>query len=214
MFTSALRNNRPSLPPAPVTVLVLDLDETLIHTAFPLGYQFRLPPPHYRFQDNINGYIRAGLREFLQFCTSTFTHVGIWTAASPDYAHFIVNRVLIPLGFNPKFLLTSSDCEWLPMQNGKGSIRVKPLRKLWTLPKYQWLQATPENTLVVDDKPETALLNTQNLIAIRPFVARTSVDLQDQELRKVQQRLQTWHSNYLSNKKSLLTAPFSRFVLK
>ena len=212
MYTSALRTR--SLAQSPVTVLVLDLDETLIHTAFPLRNLFQLPPPHYRFEDSINGYIRAGLKEFLKFCTSTFTHVGIWTAANADYAQFIVQHVLKPLEFTPQFLLTSKDCEWFPLQNGRGMIRVKPLRKLWTLPQYHWLRATPENTLVVDDKSETALLNSQNLVPIRPFVPRTALDLQDPELQRIQQKLKLWYFNYLSRKKSFLLSSFSPLVIK
>jgi len=178
--------------PTATSVLVLDLDETLIHTVFPYAgaAQSGLPAPHYRYANSMGGYLRPGLRQFLAFAQRSFTHVGVWTAASPDYAQFIVDQVLRPLGFAPKFLLTGTDCEWVPYRQGNAMVRVKPLRKLWTQPRFRWLGANEQNTLIVDDRPETAQLNPRQLVALRPFSPTTT--LHDAELTNVQQRLAVW----------------------
>jgi hypothetical protein len=176
--------------PTATSVLVLDLDETLIHTVFPYAGAVKsgLPAPHYRYANSMGGYLRPGLKQFLAFAQRSFTHVGVWTAASPDYAQFIVDQVLRPLGFAPKFLLTGTDCEWVPYRQGKAMVRVKPLRKLWTQPRFRWLGATEQNTLIVDDRHETAQLNPRQLVALRPF----NPALHDAELVSVQQRLTVW----------------------
>lgn len=173
------------------TVLVLDLDETLVHTftAAPQNSQL-FAAAHYQLGDNAIGFKRPGLKQFLDFAQNAFTHVGVWTAAEPNYANFIVNAVLVPLGFNPKFLLTGQNCEWIHDSARQVFVRIKPLKKLWTLPELSWLGATPSNTLIIDDRAETALANPTNLIQIAEFTERALFT--DNQLARVKQQLQAW----------------------
>lgn len=186
--------------PAPSTVLVLDLDETLVHSEFmhpsQVAYMPGMPHWHYHWlRHGITGYLRPGIREFLDFVQKRFTHVGVWTAAQPEYARFIVDRVLMPLGFHPKFLLTSNDCSLVQNQ------LVKPLEKLWTNPRYSWLNATPRNTVVIDDRPQTAVYNQNQLFQISPFIPRTPSDFESIDLFNMTLKLNSWLDRHSSSAK-------------
>ena len=165
-------------------VVVLDLDETLVFTtSTPLGDSSlgasALPAPDYS-TGGISGFIRPGAVQLLHFCFGHFKYVGIWTAATEPYAHVIVNALFGRVGLSPHFLLTDKDCEGRQLEGPLGLFyTTKPLRKLWTHPDYRWLGATPTNTLVVDDRPETAVENADNLIPMPKFRVGRPIDLYD-----------------------------------
>ena len=72
----------------PQKLLVLDLDETLIHaTAKRLAHaeDFRVGPYHV--------YLRPHLADFVAAMLTTF-RVAVWTSSSPDYAHRVLERCL------------------------------------------------------------------------------------------------------------------------
>ncbi len=173
------------------TVLVLDLDETLIHTVPKGTLLSRTGTPHYYLWDGSIGFIRPGLKEFLNYVQRSFTHVGIWTAADARYASYIVEHVLKPLGFRPKFILAAHHCEIVPY-NGVF-IRIKPLRTLWSRAEYSWLGATPDNTVVVDDRPETASANSGNLFQIPQFSLFSLA--YDNQLAVMQTKLERWRNS-------------------
>lgn len=200
------------------TILVLDLDETLIHSEFrhpsKISYLPGMPPWNFKNEQfGITGYVRPHLDEFFEYVLHNFTHVGVWTAAKPEYARYIVDHVLAPLGFHPKFLLTSDDCII-----GQGQL-VKPLSKLWTLPRYHWLNANSGNTLIIDDRPPTAMFNPDQLMQINPFHPRRPSDFTVPDLRQMIVRLSDWLQNYhrqfrfdsLSNAGRTILNTISRF---
>lgn len=170
------------------SVLVLDLDETLVHTVPKGTLVSRTGKPNYYLWDGSMGFIRPGLKEFLSYVQRSFTHVGIWTAADARYASYIVEHVLKPLGFRPKFILAGHHCE-IVRYNGV-LIRIKPLRTLWSRAEYNWLGATPENTVVVDDRPETASANSGNLFQIPQFSLFNLA--YDNQLAIMQAKLERW----------------------
>jgi len=77
-------------------LLVLDLDETLVHaTRNPLFENWDFEVFDYKI------FIRPGLISFLETCTNHF-ELGIWSSASDDYVKEVVERIVpdhIPLHF-------------------------------------------------------------------------------------------------------------------
>jgi hypothetical protein len=104
--------------------------------------------------------LRPYTREFIYFCLSYFDGVILWSAGQKHYVHSIKN-ILFPTDISQPFLvLTSDDTNFI-----KKSIINKPLTKVFE----QLKTATPQNTLVVDDRSDTFSLNHHNGILIPKF---------------------------------------------
>lgn len=150
--------------------LVLDLDQTIIsgekleeyeegdwiqkeskfaHATMP-GYFIIFERPH--------------LQEFLDFIFENF-NVIVWTAASKDYALFIIEHII--LKGNPRRKL-----EWIffyyhcthseEQQHG-----LKNLKLLWE--NFKLPGINPETTFIVDDNEEVYALQPSRTIHIPPF---------------------------------------------
>lgn len=137
--------------------LVLDVDETLVHTGTGQDYKFQIE------EEWVSGTIRPHLREFLWTVNDLFDVVAVWSAGERDYVHGIVDRVF---PYQPDLIWTREECdtyvEW-------GSVcRVKPLTKMfgWDIGYQTW---------IVDDSLCAAKMNPQHHIPILPFEG----DLQD-----------------------------------
>jgi hypothetical protein len=164
--------------------LILDLDETLVHsdemTAEDIERMGR--EPDYRLDDMV-GYYRPYLKQFLKYAFGAFKSVGVWTAGSPDYAESIVDLVFTQQGFpQPAFVLTSEDC--VPRMENIGwhrysKLKYKPLCKVWQMPGYSEC-----NTVILDDRTDTAFQNTQNLILIPAFSVRSPQGPDDDYLKR------------------------------
>ena len=78
-------------------LLILDLDETLIHaTENPLARK-----PDFK-TDFYCVYKRPFINNFLEFCRDNFT-VGVWTTAGEHFAHDVVNN-LFPTDYPLEFI--------------------------------------------------------------------------------------------------------------
>jgi RNA polymerase II subunit A small phosphatase-like protein len=90
-------------------VLVLDLDETLIHSSFSKdsSYDFE-----FKIGNNYSVYTkkRPGLDSFLKNVMNYFD-VYIFTASIPEYCHNIISRIMP--GFNESKILTRDNCRYL-----------------------------------------------------------------------------------------------------
>ena len=133
--------------------IILDVDHTLC------GY---IP---FGFKENTVGnqlqpIPRPGLRKFLRFVFAHYERVSIWTAGTTEWYRKVKSTVLepnMPSGATFHFEKTRIDGEQLTT--------LKPLRKVYAVyPEY-----TAENTLIVDDNPNTFRENMQNAIHIPPF---------------------------------------------
>ena len=151
--------------------LVLDLDETLIHSYFDcpsprppdLTYEILIEKKKIR----VNSMIRPGAREFLEYVSSIF-EVVIFTASLSEYA----NPLLDFVDQNKKcnFRLYREHC--CTFSNGFTNSFTKDLKKL---------DRDMKNLLIVDNNPKSYMLNKDNGIPIKTWVE----DINDKELYRL-----------------------------
>ena len=163
--------------------VVLDLDETLVHSYADdtinqlnsLGIYsnpnfMSLRQRTYFLNSNqpligeytyIWGIKRPYTEYFLNFCFSYFQSVIIWSAGSPVYVPHIVDMLFIDLPA-PHKVYTIEQCE----DTRYGDYH-KPLRKLINQERH--LNLSLEHLLIIDDKWSNMLENTNNGIVIPPY---------------------------------------------
>lgn len=133
-------------------LLILDLDETLIHGCpGATGEDF--------LAAGIPVFIRPGALPFLEKMAKVFT-LAVWTSASSDYAADIVAR-LFPA--TPEFLWSRERCvRWFNPEKCVTEF-IKDLKKIrrlgWSL----------TDIIVVDDSPEKLARNYGNLVRVPAF---------------------------------------------
>lgn len=144
-------------------LLVLDLDETLLHaTEAPLAFEPDHEVPPYFL------YMRPGLRDFLWHVSGLF-RLAVWTSSSPPYA-----TAVCPLVFSEteslEFVWASDRCT--PTRNFENDswCNAKPLKKL----KRRGYDLA--RVLVVDDSPEKHTRNYGNLVQMAAFMGDPNDD--------------------------------------
>lgn len=140
-------------------LLVLDLDETLIHAT----EEARDHAPAFEY-GTYSVHKRPHLDAFLQSAFAEFD-VGIWTSAGADYASYIVSRIMDPAAL--KFLWASRRCTMRRDFTTGGYYSLKRLSKLKSL-GYRL-----EHIIAVDDSPEKHRANYGNLVRIAEFTGNT-----------------------------------------
>lgn len=162
------------IPEKPLTdkCIVLDLDETLVHSygegnidllkelkifSDPKNYDLRERCYKITMEDVVHrkgtgdktemwGILRPYAREFLITCFSYFKIVIVWSAGKKNYVHSIVDYLFKDIR-RPLVVFTFDDVEKL-----SNNILIKPLNKLPKnipgLEKYMSL----ENTFIIDDR--------------------------------------------------------------
>lgn len=139
--------------------IIFDLDETLI-SAISKEDEFdeKLHSNRYNIfkkrdeYDDMDGYYhvfsRPGLQKFLDFAFKNF-NVSVWTAASKDYALFIIENIILK-NKNRKldYIFFSYHCD-ISKKVKKG---IKDLTTLWDLAKIPGY--TEYNTIIIDDNPD------------------------------------------------------------
>jgi hypothetical protein len=165
--------------------VILDLDQTLISgeelRTFNVKKQHKkMEKFDYKIMDK--DYIifaRPYLQEFLDFLFANF-RVAVWTAASKDYAIFIVNNFILT---KPKrkldFVFYSHHCD-MSRKLKKG---LKGLSMLWDV--FQLKNYNEQNTIIIDDNSEVVKNQEDNVIQIRPFYYKNRASYQDTELKKI-----------------------------
>jgi len=144
-------------------LLVLDLDETLIHSPErPLA----IAPDFHVGRYPIHR--RPGVESFLAFCLDEFAHVGVWTASTLSYALPVLSQLVdVPrLAFvwgrercTYRIDLETRDGEWL-----------KDIRKL------RKRGFAKRSIIVVDDTPAKLARSYGNLVTVRPFLGDPADD--------------------------------------
>lgn len=141
-------------------LLILDLDETLIH-----GTQKALERPADFQAGRYHIYRRPHLEAFLTGCFSRFK-VAVWTSASPDYADAVV-RHIFPNPEDLVFLWAGDRCtraydpETCEHYSRKRFAKLRRVRRRngWGL----------GDVLAVDDSPEKWQCAYGNYIRVAPF---------------------------------------------
>ena len=156
-------------------LLILDLDETLIHaTMRPLDRA-----PNFKVW-GYHVYKRPHVDEFVRHCLQHF-RVAVWTTASNDYAAYIVGRIFSDPS-RLEFLWSRDRC------TVRRSLETGEYYWIKNLHKVERIDYALERVLVVDDSADKHVLNYGNLIQVAPFVG----DPNDNELKLLWPYLETF----------------------
>jgi len=147
-------------------LLILDIDETLIHSCF-----------NYKIGEKVHDFIfdkyfvhkRPHLDTFLKFCLKNFD-VAVWSSGSDDYVQEIVSK-LFPNPQDLKFVWGRTRCttvenhDWQPysISSGVNTSYIKDLKKVKNL------GYSLNDILAVDDSPEKWYRSYGNIIRIIEF---------------------------------------------
>jgi TFIIF-interacting CTD phosphatase-like protein len=143
-------------------LLILDLDETLIHAR-----EEPLNQTHSFKYEQYYVYVRPYLSEFLNSVRSDF-QLAIWSSADDMYVENIIRRIKIPkIEFD--FIWGKSKCTLRRNFEIDQYVHEKQLKKL----KKRY---SIDRILVVDDSPEKLVSNYGNAIYIQPFEGDQSDD--------------------------------------
>jgi len=158
-------------------LLVLDLDETLVHSRYS-GEQERpeRAPDHYL--DDIVTWERPGVRAFMDWCLDTFAGVGVWTVGSRSYAD-----ELLPLICDTDrlaFVYARDRCTRKRNFETWEEYWIKDIQKLrkFGFPKSK--------ILCVDDSPEKFERSYGNYVPVMPYEG----DPEDRELEQLTRYLE------------------------
>jgi hypothetical protein len=169
--------------------IILDLDETLISAIPSCDFNNHHPRPkakRFVFHDMEGYYMvfeRPYLQEFLDFLFANY-NVSVWTAASKDYAAFIVDKIILSKPDRKlDWVFFSYHCG-LSKKIKHGS---KNLAMLWD--EFKLDGYTAENTVILDDYGEVRAIQPLNCIPAYPFDFFKRGSSDDQFLRKVQEAL-------------------------
>ena len=175
--------------------ICLDLDQTLIWSGNEIEYNTRKYPelkikaqdwPHYIMDDNsYTVFERPGLQDFLDFIFANF-NVSVWTAASKDYALFIIKNIICKKGKESRHLdwiFFSYHCD-ISTHTKKGT---KDLSLLWD--DYKLDGFSKDNTFIIDDYDEVYETQPENCIAVFPFNFTDKGNENDPQLSKLRKQL-------------------------
>jgi TFIIF-interacting CTD phosphatase-like protein len=189
--------------------IVLDLDETLIHTSERISQLEKLEiltdPTHFHLRERIYilelddvvddpgtgntcllwGVKRPGLHEFLLFCFQHFSIVAVWSAGKPRYVDAICKEIFKDL-CDPHIIFTWDHCE-----SGEDYLE-KPLKKM--IEEFEDDRMGISNTIVIDDRESTfSIVNPKNGILIPaydPVMNVKKISKDDKNLRRLQEWLE------------------------
>jgi TFIIF-interacting CTD phosphatase-like protein len=155
--------------------ICLDLDQTLIWAGTNKEY---IPDKNSKLKEKAkyfdpiemdNYYTvfeRPGLQDFLDFIFENF-NVSVWTAASKDYALFIIKNIIYKKNKEYRVLdwvFFSYHCDI----SNSTKTGTKDLSLLYD--EYKLDGFTNENTFIIDDYDEVYNTQPKNCIAVPPFV--------------------------------------------
>lgn len=143
-------------------LLVLDLDETLIHADEQLAQPADFAVGPYSVVR------RPGVERFLEFALSSFREVGVWTSATLGYAEPVLDQLLdrsrLVFVWGRERCVRSYDIE------SGDVIWRKDIQKL----RRRWPEVG--RILFVDDSPEKIARSYGNLVYVRPFLGNSADD--------------------------------------
>lgn len=149
---------------------ILDLDQTIISAEPCEEYDFKKnksKAKKFRFHNMENLYIvfeRPYLQEFLTYLFDNF-NVSIWTAATKDYALFIIDKIILAGNSNRKLDYIFFDYHCGISKKLKN--KTKNLSLLWDI--YKIDHFNNNNTVILDDYDEVYNTQPNNCIIAKPF---------------------------------------------
>jgi TFIIF-interacting CTD phosphatase-like protein len=178
----------------------LDLDQTVISSELLDTNQADDGDRIYNIEDNLEKarmfnfqnmeglyviFERPHLQPFLTFLFANF-NVSVWTAASQDYANFIVKNIVI--ADHPERKLEYFLCNYHGKKSScmfSGSKDLKMLWECYKIPGY-----TKDNTIILDDYDEVWNTQMENCIIAKEFCYFTEDSEEETFLVKLQELLQ------------------------
>jgi hypothetical protein len=177
----------------PMCHAILDLDQTLISAEYvsdakkisEITRNSLEPPVEMKGSNGSVQYIvykRPFLKEFLEYLFNNYI-VSVWTAASKDYAVFIVNNIILPNAPPGKcldFLLYHDHCKQSVRQNKQKKDKKKYSKHLgmlfdvWKYKDFNGVPYTASNTFIIDDLPDISDIQPKNCITAPPFFVTES----------------------------------------
>lgn len=176
-----INKKEPSSKPLTQRCIILDLDETLVHSCEDIGKLstfglFRNPGMldlrrrlyyismgNYTKTPTIWGVVRPYTENFIQFCFEYFAKVCVWSAGLPEYVDRVVD-LIFPSGYKPHLVYNRNHCHY----DTSGEI-FKPIEKMAKALSGEKEGVKLENTFFLDDRPQAFLKNPQNGIIIPPY---------------------------------------------
>jgi len=158
--------------------IILDLDMTLI-CALEINDKSYVDRrlKHKVMKNYFKIYSRPYLQEFLTYLFSNF-NVSVWTAASKDYAMFVINKFI--LENNPdrhlKYIFFSYHCEESAIKTG-NSKQINFLKKYCNIKDF-----TDKNTLIIDDNKDVHDSQPDMCYLIKQFDCKNPQSYKDNEL--------------------------------
>jgi len=163
---------------------ILDLDETVIHSV-PIN-QSSNPNSSGLDYHEMTGYFYVYERPHLQdFLDYLFKHykVSIWTAASKDYATFIIDKIILAGKPERKieYFLFNYHCRLSGQITPNCTKNLSMLWDTWKIPGF-----SPDNTILMDDYIENTYVHQKyNCIIAMPFNAKDKYAKDDMFLLEV-----------------------------
>lgn len=165
--------------------IILDLDETLIHS---MDKEANTKSQIKRFKplfnskemdDDFTVFERPLLQNFLDYLFLNY-NVSVWTAASKNYALFIIkNFILKKPGRKLDYILFSHHCDLsYEMKNSQ-----KDLSMLWDVWKIKGY--TKHNTFIIDDRKEVYDTQPNNCIRAKAFKVENKTCTNDTYFKKI-----------------------------
>lgn len=157
--------------------IILDLDETLVHSfsGYDVLRELKLftSPRHiglrariFVLPDDIWGIARPHAETFLRACFDNFATVGVWSAGEDDYVRDVVTRVFRSLP-KPDVVMTRDNCL------DDGEIFTKPLsvaRAYYEQVGRHDVVMNEGNTLIIEDRPSAVLPEDRfNSVFVPPY---------------------------------------------
>ena len=176
--------------------ILLDLDQTIISSEAYEEYDFKknhIKSKKFKYHDMESYYIvfeRPGLQDFLDFLFKNF-NVSVWTAASKDYALFIIEKVII--SNKPKrkldWIFFSYHCDI----SKRIKNQPKDLSILWE--KYKLKKYNSQNTFIIDDYDKVYNNQPNNCIIATPFEFTNEESEKDDFFTRLKPLIKTINKN-------------------
>jgi TFIIF-interacting CTD phosphatase-like protein len=129
-------------------------------------------------------FARPHLQEFLDFLFKYF-NVSVWTAASREYAIFIVDNFIL---VKPNRKLDFFFYSYHTNMAIKESNKLKDLSMIWR--KFDIKNYNSRNTYIIDDNDDVYNAQPKNTIRIKPFNYNDTKSFKDREFGRITKSLQ------------------------
>jgi len=144
-------------------------------------------------EDYYRVYERPHLKAFLSYVFKNFD-VTVWTAASRDYASFIIENIIMKGYPNRKLKMFLYDVNCDESQEFYNKKSPKDLRYLYNFSGYH-----PCNTVIVDDLPDVYKANPKQTIRAQYFDVKKDSSEKDTFLLDAIATLDVLNEKYLSS---------------